>query len=97
MKSLDCHEVLSIPVHSKYLIIASFLASYNPLQFDAQCFSKTSGGVRLKMRGGRKKTSAKTKQLLLGPKMFTIDRMLAIFYNIIDDSVGCGVDIYLQV
>jgi hypothetical protein len=37
-------------------------------------------------------------QLLLGPKPFGVDRMLAIFYNIIDEEdVDSSVDIYLQV
>jgi hypothetical protein len=32
----------------------------------------------------------------LGPKAFAADRLLAIFYNIVDERVDNGIDIYYQ-
>lgn len=34
---------------------------------------------------------------LLGPQAFPLERMLAIFYSIIDDSVDATSDIYMQI
>ena len=34
---------LELPLHTRYLLIAAFLASYNPVRADAQLFSKVSG------------------------------------------------------
>jgi hypothetical protein len=37
------------------------------------------------------------RQQLVGPKAFPIERMLAIFYSIIDDDLEDSIDIQLQV
>lgn len=37
------------------------------------------------------------RQQLLGPKAFPVERMLAIFYSIIDDKLDDAIDIPIQV
>jgi origin recognition complex subunit 5 len=37
------------------------------------------------------------RQQLLGPKAFPVERMLAIFYSIIDDKLDDAIDIPVQV
>jgi origin recognition complex subunit 5 len=37
------------------------------------------------------------RQQLLGPKAFPVERMLAIFYSIIDEQLDDGIDIPVQV
>jgi hypothetical protein len=42
-------------------------------------------------------TRKKTRQQLIGPRTFALDRMLGIFYNIIQDPVNDSVGIMQQV
>ena len=84
------------------LLIASYLASYNPPKFDIRYFSRTSD-ERKKKKGGatRKgrvdKTGGMIRQQLLGPKVFPVERMLAIFYSIIGDKLEDTVNIQILV
>lgn len=41
--------------------------------------------------------SIQIDRLLLGPKLFPIDRMLAIFFHIIDEPIESVVDVYTEV
>ncbi|KAF2346899.1 Origin recognition complex subunit 5 [Trinorchestia longiramus] len=71
---------VELPFYSKYLLIAAYLASYNPAKSDRRFF--------LKHHGKQKKTQAMMKakerscSQLTGPKQFPLDRLLAIFYSI---------------
>ncbi|KAL4208610.1 origin recognition complex, subunit 5 [Rhizopus microsporus] len=90
-----------LPYYTKFLLIAAYLASYNPPRFDVRFFSK-SAEERAKKRGGgsRKrvdKTGGKMRQQLLGPKAFPVERMLAIFYSILDEPLEDTIDIQLQI
>jgi len=67
---------LELPMLTKYLLIAAFLASYNPQKYDIRYFSSQSLGIR------HRPANAKYSQLLLGPKVFDLNRMLAIFSKI---------------
>jgi len=57
----------------------------------------------LKRSAGRRKKSRKTKkaekvpQRLLGPKTFPLDRLLAIFYSIVESRVDASSEIYAQI
>ena len=57
----------------------------------------------LKRSTGRRKKSRKTKkaekvpQRLLGPKTFPLDRLLAIFYSIVESWVDASSEIYAQI
>ncbi|KAA3682338.1 origin recognition complex subunit 5 [Paragonimus westermani] len=55
---------LELPYFTRFMLIAAFLASYNPREAD-------------------KKFLVKTKALLLGPRVFPVDRLLAIFHALL--------------
>ncbi|RUP46606.1 hypothetical protein BC936DRAFT_146737 [Jimgerdemannia flammicorona] len=98
----------NLPYYTKFLLIAAFLASYNPPRLDLRYFAKVGeentkkrkgGGAR---KGGVDKTGGKVgcpwmRQQLLGPKAFPVERMLAIFYSIIDEPIDNTVDIHMQI
>ncbi|KAG2209209.1 hypothetical protein INT47_005501 [Mucor saturninus] len=92
-----------LPFYTRFLLIAAYLASYNPPRFDVRYFAKASeerskkkgGGTR---KGGRvDKLGGKMRQQLLGPKIFPVERMLAIFYSILDETLEDTIDIQLQI
>ncbi|KAI9483768.1 MAG: origin recognition complex [Benjaminiella poitrasii] len=96
---------VELPYYTRFLLIAAYLASYNPPRFDIRYFAKTTSEDRRRKRGGgTRKTKAdnklggKMRQQLLGPKAFPVERMLAIFYSIIDDdTLEDTIDIQLQI
>ncbi|KAG5354989.1 Origin recognition complex subunit 5 [Yarrowia sp. B02] len=70
-----------LPLHSKYILVAAYLASYNPERYDIRFFSKAKDG-----RKGRRDTGRR-KRLTLNPRMleappFELERMLAILHAI---------------
>ncbi|KAJ3292378.1 Origin recognition complex subunit 5 [Borealophlyctis nickersoniae] len=94
-------QEVDLPYYTKFLLIASFLASYNPPRLDVRFFSR-GGEERKKRKGGRGKVpksegGGKMRQQLLGPKAFPVERMLAIFYSIVETDVDCSVDIQTQI
>ncbi|KAK6456842.1 origin recognition complex subunit 5 C-terminus-domain-containing protein [Scheffersomyces xylosifermentans] len=81
-KSAGSAGVDDLPVHSKYVLIASYLASFNSQKDDMHNFSKIKA-VKYKKRAT---TSAKRSHLtkgdidsrLLSPNYFDLERLLAI-------------------
>ncbi|KAJ3226437.1 Origin recognition complex subunit 5, partial [Clydaea vesicula] len=74
---------LELPYYSKFLLFASFLASFNPPKFDQRYFTKLGEGKK-RTKGTRKSTIAnRINPRLLGPKSFPVERMLAIFQSIL--------------
>jgi len=72
-----------LPLSAKYILIASFLASYNPPKTDRRVFSTTSRRRRVtKAKGSEEKISP----LLQGPSAFPLERMLAIYDHIYEDE-----------
>ncbi|KAI8328325.1 origin recognition complex subunit 5 C-terminus-domain-containing protein [Chlamydoabsidia padenii] len=91
-----------LPYYTKFLLLACYLASYNPPRFDIRYFAKGREERSKKKGGGTRKgkadnTGGKMRQQLVGPKAFPIERMLAIFYSIIDDELEDSIDIQLQI
>ncbi|XP_014677965.1 PREDICTED: origin recognition complex subunit 5-like [Priapulus caudatus] len=83
---------VELPYYSKFLLIAAYLASYNPAKSDRRFFSK--GRVkRTKQTKGKKTASSQ----LLGPKIFALNRLLAIFYAIGDERIVPTANIFTQV
>ncbi|XP_049531351.1 origin recognition complex subunit 5 isoform X2 [Anopheles darlingi] len=78
-------QQLELPYYAKYLLIAAYLASHNPAKEDKRLFLKSHGKQRKRMQtvNARAKVSEKMA-VQLGPKAFGIDRLLAIFYAILD-------------
>lgn len=92
-----------LPFYTRFLLIAAYLASYNPPRFDVRYFAKASEERSKKKGGGTRKGArvdklgGKMRQQLLGPKIFPVERMLAIFYSILDEPIEDTIDIQLQI
>ncbi|KAI9494954.1 origin recognition complex subunit 5 C-terminus-domain-containing protein [Zychaea mexicana] len=91
-----------LPYYTKFLLLSSYLASYNPARYDVRYFSKMGETRARKKGGGTRKGKAdqgggKMRPQLLGPKAFPVERMLAIFYSIIDDTLEDSIDVQTQI
>ena len=76
---------IELPFYSKFLLIAAFLASYNPAKSDKRFFVKHHG--KQKKTLSSIKAKEKLNSQLTGPKPFPLERLLAIFYNIVEEQV----------
>lgn len=90
-------RTLELPFYAKYLLIAAFLASYNPAKDDKRFFVKFHG-KKMKTKKDIKSKSKISEQLntQLGPKPFSLDRLLAIFYAILDENIGFNNHLLVQ-
>ncbi|KAF6206468.1 hypothetical protein GE061_017701 [Apolygus lucorum] len=87
-------KAFDLPYYAKYFLIASYLASYNSPKHDRRLFMKNHG----KQRKQAKKEKAKSKvSELLGPKAFSLDRLLAIFYAIMEEKASLTVNLMSQI
>jgi len=86
---------VELPYYSKYLLIAAYLSSYNPQKTDKRFFVKHHGKQRKTANTIRAKE--KFNSQLTGPKPFPLERMLAIFYNIVEEPVNPTANIYTQI
>jgi origin recognition complex subunit 5 len=84
-----------LPYYAKFFLIAAYLASYNPAKADRRLFVKNHGKERKKNK--KKKEQKKQAEQLLGPKPFALDRLLAIFYAIIEVDVNLTANLLSQV
>ncbi|XP_017056696.1 origin recognition complex subunit 5 [Drosophila ficusphila] len=91
-------QSLELPYYAKYLLIAAFLASHNAANQDKRLFVKHHGKQRKRMQtvNARAKTTEKMSTTL-GPKSFSIDRLLAIFYAILEEKVGLTCNLLSQI
>lgn len=82
-----------LPYYAKYMLIASYLASYNPAKEDKYFF------VKEKMKKRRKISGKKVVKLNVhcGPYTFPVPRMLAIFCAIIDERVDINANLLAQI
>jgi len=86
---------IELPFYSKFLLISAFLASYNPAKSDKRFFVKHHGKQRKTITS--MKSKEKLNSQLTGPKPFPLERLLAIFYNIVEEQVNPTANIYSQV
>ena len=87
-----------LPYYSKFLLIASYLASYNPARQDAQFFMKSADRRRRRRGpGGKRSRVRKIPRRLLGPQPFLLERLFAIFHALVPDPVSSSVDLQTQV
>ncbi|XP_018496020.1 origin recognition complex subunit 5 [Galendromus occidentalis] len=77
-------QIIELPFYSKFLLIAAYLASYNPASTDKKFFVKRSNREKRKSSAIRKQ---KPNYHLLGPRPFPLNRLLAIFHAIVDSPV----------
>ncbi|EPE27128.1 P-loop containing nucleoside triphosphate hydrolase [Glarea lozoyensis ATCC 20868] len=81
-----------LPFHTRLLLIASYLASFNPPKTDMTHFMKSAIARRRKKGGGTaltRKSAPKHRKIsrkLLGAQTFVLDRMLAIFSCLKEDA-----------
>ena len=87
---------VELPFFSKYLLLAAYLASYNPQSTDKRYFMMRKSGRVIKKSKSKQQSHLRSSQLL-GPKMFDLNRMLAIFHVIVDQKVTSTAEIQSQV
>ena len=87
-----------LPYYSRLLLVAAYLASFNPPRTDQLFFMKSAAAKRRKKGGGTALTKGrpgvikhrKISRKLLGPQAFILERMLAIFHAIKEDADNRG-------
>lgn len=94
--SLQDRTGLILPLIPTFLLLSAFLASYNPARLDVRYFIRDesslfpdgsrNGKTRKGKRIGSKRDSDYNRQEMLGPKMFTMDRLLSIFQALITEA-----------
>ncbi|XP_053271110.1 origin recognition complex subunit 5 [Pleuronectes platessa] len=94
LRGLSAHTHVELPYYSKFLLIAAYLASYNPARADKRFFLKHAGKIK---KTNFLKKNEKTSNHLLGPKPFPLDRLLAIFYSVVDSRVAPTASIFSQI
>lgn len=91
-------KVVDLPYYTKGLLVAAFLASYNPLKNDKRLFVKHHGKQTKRLQTVNKNAvNFDRATLTLGPKTFTVDRLLAIFCAILDEKVGITTNLISQI
>jgi origin recognition complex subunit 5 len=87
-----------LPYYSRLLLVAAYLASFNPPRTDQLTFMKAAAARRRKRGGGTALSKGrpgiskhrKISRKLLGPQAFVLERMLAIFHAVKDDGDSRG-------
>ncbi|ORY78676.1 origin recognition complex subunit 5 C-terminus-domain-containing protein [Protomyces lactucae-debilis] len=86
-----------LSVSTRYLLVAAFLASYNPVRTDVMFFSKGRGPAKKRRAAvGKHAKAEQLPQKVLGPKGFPIERMIAIYHAISPRTVPDDVTIDQQ-
>lgn len=83
-----------LPVYGKNILIASFLASYNPVKEDKYLFMK---GTKKRKKRAHVNTKKQVLTTQTGPKSFPLQRMLMIFCCIVEDNVDINTKIISQI
>jgi origin recognition complex subunit 5 len=94
--------VHTLPFYTTHLLIAAYLASYNPSRTDVTYFMKHTDKRKGKRRApsttvANSMKARKISRHLLTPSPFPLDRLLAIFRALIDGSVPQVADLYTQI
>lgn len=92
--------IYELPAHSKFILCAAYLASYNPPNYDIRFFSKMKE-VRAKRRDTSRRKKLKIDPRSLEAPSFDLERMLAILHSISSDwksgSIVTNVDVGVQI
>jgi len=88
--------LVELPFYTKYLLISAYIASFNPPASDKRFFLKNAGKMKKKVKNASV-LSTKTNCHLQGPHSFPLNRMLAIFYSIIDGRVAPTINLFSQI
>ncbi|KAF2746718.1 hypothetical protein M011DRAFT_477944 [Sporormia fimetaria CBS 119925] len=95
----------ALPYYTTYLLIAAYLASYNPSRTDTTYFMQHSDKRKNKRKvhthastcGSARSKHRRIPRHLLTPSPFPLDRLLAIFRSLLDGPVPQVADIYTQI
>lgn len=87
-----------LPYYSRLILVAAYLASFNPPKTDQLLFMKAAASKRRKKGGGTALARGrpgvtkhrKISRKLLGPQAFVLERLMAIFHAIKDDADDSG-------
>lgn len=93
--SAKAQQALDLPYFSKYFLVAAFLASHNSPRYDRRLFMKHHG--KEKKRIVQNKKNENMIDSLLGPRVFTLDRLFAIFYSLLDQRTNLTANLMSQV
>jgi hypothetical protein len=90
-----------LPLSTKYLLIAIYLATQNPIKYDRMLYDKQSQGK--KSRRGKimhKRTQLETSKMeylsLSSNKPISLNRLLAIYCSLQGDTIPLTIQIYTQ-
>lgn len=92
-----------LPYFAKWLLVAAYLASFNPAKLDALYFMKATEKKRRKKGGGTARSGGRPSQArkiprhLLAASAFTLDRLLAILHAVVPDDFRTNMDMYKQI
>uniref|UniRef100_A0A5S6R5E9 Origin recognition complex subunit 5 C-terminal domain-containing protein n=1 Tax=Trichuris muris TaxID=70415 RepID=A0A5S6R5E9_TRIMR len=81
-----------LPLHAKFLLIAAYIASYNPPKSDRRFFVKK--GDRKKISRRELRWDDRKSAHVAGPHAFPLERMFAIFLVIVGEPLEITVDIF---
>ncbi|VDI46906.1 origin recognition complex subunit 5 [Mytilus galloprovincialis] len=95
LQGLSSRSHVELPYYSKFLLIAAYLASYNPAKTDKRFFAKHGGKTSRQSKLLKKHERASNH--MLGPKPFALDRMMAIFYAVVEGRVAPTANIFMQI
>jgi len=82
--------LVELPFYTKFLLIAAYIASFNPPSSDKRFFMKNAGRMRKKVRHQAVVKQGSGGKIgschLIGPHSFPLNRLMAIFYHIADSG-----------
>ncbi|XP_022189631.2 origin recognition complex subunit 5 [Nilaparvata lugens] len=90
-------QALDLPYFAKHFLVAAFLASHNPPSTDRRLFAKSHGRKQRKralVGAGRRENAV---DALLGPRSFSLDRLFAIFYSLLDQRTNLTASLMIQI
>lgn len=80
-----------LPYMSKFILLASYIASRNSVEADKRIFDSSGGrGKRRRVNANQadKQIEAAKEAMLAGPKRFDTERLLAVFWSLMDSEAG---------
>ncbi|KAM3178955.1 hypothetical protein ACTXT7_001555 [Hymenolepis weldensis] len=80
-------QLLELPLYPRYLLVAAYIASYNPKAADKRFLVKNTGKMSSRGKHTDKRVE-NTNNHLHGPRLFPLDRLIAIFYALLNLEGG---------
>ncbi|KAG8928246.1 hypothetical protein FRC02_007185 [Tulasnella sp. 418] len=86
-------DALALPLGTKLILVAAYVASFNPARSDLRMFGRQADGPQHRKRktgsrGPRSGSVAKIPQRLLGPSPFALDRFLNVYGALVVEHGG---------